>query len=169
MLTPGGPLDKVRGMTNRTLLLAAGLLSTIACSPHRIPGTEVRDTPDNRAVFEVVRTYREALEKRDAPAVLALVAPSYYDTAGTPDPSDDLDRARLAQTLPEDLSRTDRLKLDFTVRNIEVKGDEAQVELFYDQYYSVRTPAGQVPRRDSDVHRMKLVKIEGAWKIVSGL
>ncbi len=156
-------------MTPRTALVAPLVLAALACTPHRIPGTEVRDTKENRAVYDVVRAYREALEKKDAAAVLALVAPDYYDNAGTPDPSDDLDRARLEQTLPQDLARAQSLKVDFTVRAIDVKGDRAEVELFYDEYYRVKTPAGDVPRRDSDVHRMRLERIDGVWKIASGL
>ena len=56
------------------------------CSPKRIPGTEIEDTGDNRAVYEVVRAYQKALEGRDAAAILALVSPDYFDAAGTPDP-----------------------------------------------------------------------------------
>lgn len=156
-------------MTPRAALVALLALAALACTPRRIPGTEVRDTADNRAIYEVVKSYREALEKKDANAILALVAPDYFDNAGTPDPSDDLDRAKLEQTLPQDLQRTEGLKVDFTVRAIEVKGDKAQIELFYDEYYRVKTPGGEVPRRDSDVHRMTLERIAGAWKIASGL
>jgi ketosteroid isomerase-like protein len=162
-------LDKVAAMTPRTALASSLALAALACGPHRIPGTEVRDTKENRAVYDVVQGYRQAMERKDAAAVLALVAPTYHDTAGTLDPSDDLDRARLEQTLPADLARADAVKLDFTVRRIDVKGDEAQVEVFYDQYYRVKTATGEVPRRDSDIHRIRLVRMDGAWKIASGL
>ena len=50
-----------------------------------------------------------------------------------------------------------------------VEGDEAFAELFYETYYRVQTPAGAIPRRDSDVHRLQLRRIDGAWKITSGL
>jgi ketosteroid isomerase-like protein len=156
-------------MTTRIALLAFAAVAALACSPHRIPGTEVRDSPENRAVYDVVQAYRQAMEKRDAAAVLALVAPDFFDTAGTPEPDDDLDRARLQQALPQDLAKADSVRLEFTIRKIGVLGDKAEAELFYDQYYRVQTPGGAIPRRDSDVHRMKLVKVEGAWKIQSGL
>ena len=94
---------------------------------------------------------------------------TYYDTAGTPDPADDLDRIRLEESLNKDLPQTDSVKLDFTVRRIDVSGDEAQAEVFYDQYYRVKTPTTTVPRRDSDVQRLKLRRIDGQWKFVSGL
>jgi hypothetical protein len=109
------------------------------------------------------------MEKLDAAAVLALVAPNYYDVAGTPDPVDDLDRARLEVALAGTLARAEGLRLSLTVRKIEVQGDEARAEVFYDEYYRVKTPAAQIPRRDSDLHRMRLQKLGGAWKFVSGL
>ena len=149
--------------------LVAALALLAACAPRLIPGTDIRDTHDNRAVYDVVRAYQQALERRDAPAILALVAPDYFDNAGTPDPSDDIDRARLEKTLPADLAKLEGVRLDVTMRGIQVQGDTATAEVFYETYYRVETPAGPVPRRDSDVHQIHLKKIEGAWKITSGL
>jgi hypothetical protein len=156
-------------MNVRTALIAAAALLATACGPRNIPGTEIRSTPDSRAVYDVVMKYREALEKRDVPAIVALVSPAYYDTAGTPDPADDLDRTRLEASLAQDLARTDSVKLDFTMRRIDVTGDEAVAEIFYDQFYRVKTPTTSVPRRDSDVQRLKLKRIDGQWRFVSGL
>jgi hypothetical protein len=155
-------------MTFRTGLVALAALAA-ACTPPRIPGTEIDSTPDTQAVYDVVMRYREALEKRDVAAVLALVAPGYYDAAGTPDPADDLDRARLEASLAQDLPKAESLKVDFTMRRIEVKGDEAQAEIFFDAFYRVKTPTVSVPRRDSDVHRLSLKRIDGAWKFTAGL
>jgi hypothetical protein len=156
-------------MTIRSVLVALAVLAAAGCSKPRIPETQIEDTPDTRAVIGVVQSYRQAMEKRDAAAVLALVAPTYFDTGGTNDPADDLDRAALEESLAKELARTEGVKLDFTVRKLEVAGDEAQVEVFYDSYYRVQTAAGLRARRDSDVHRMKLQRVEGAWKFVAGL
>jgi ketosteroid isomerase-like protein len=156
-------------MTMRTATLSLAVLAAAGCAPHRIPGTQIEDTADTRAVFDVVQAYRQGMEKRDAAAVLALVAPDYFDTAGTPDPGDDLDRARLEATIAQDMAKAEGVRLEFTVRKIEVAGDAAEAELFYDSYYRVQTPNGAIPRRDSDIHRMKLKKTGGAWKIVAGL
>lgn len=157
-------------MKLRTVVLALAGLAMLACAPKRIPGTTIEDSADTRAVFEVVEAYRKAMEQRDAAAVLALVAPTYFDTAGTPGPADDLDRAQLEAALTQDLARTEALRLELTVRKIEVKDGQAEAEVFYDAYYRVQTPSGTaVPKHDSDIHRMKLQKIEGDWKIVAGL
>ncbi|HEY6006183.1 MAG TPA: nuclear transport factor 2 family protein [Anaeromyxobacter sp.] len=159
-------------MTNRLLLTLAvplALLLSAACSPARIPGTEIADTRENRAVYDVIGEYVKAMNKRDADAVLALVAPDYFDDAGTPDPGDDLDRERLEKVIKQDLGRVETEKLGVSLRKIEVQDGAAFAEIFYDNYYRVQTPAGAIPRRDSDVHRIRLKKIDGKWKIAAGL
>jgi hypothetical protein len=155
--------------TRAALLLALASLAALACAPRRIPGTEVPDTPDDRAVYDAVRAYQQALEKRDAPAILALVAPDYFDNGGTAQATDDMDRERLEKNLPADLAKLEGIRVDVTVRNITVQKDTAIAEVFYEGYYRVQTASGAVPRRDSDVHQLHLRKIDGAWKITSGL
>ncbi len=154
-------------MNVRALATAALLLS--ACAAHRIDGTDVLDTADNRAVYGVIQAYAEALQRRDAAAMLALVSPDYFDNGGTADPADDMDFARLEQTLPADLSRLESLRVDVQVRRIAVEGDTATVEIWSDGWYRIQTPQGVVPRRDQDLNRMKLVRRDGTWKFVSGL
>ena len=150
---------------------AAALLATLAagCTPSLIAGTQVSDTMDNRAVYGVVRAYADALQKKDAAAVLALVAPDYFDTAGTPTPEDDLDRAGLEKTLPADLARVDSMKVDVVVKKIEVRGDVASADLYYDNYFRVVTAAGPIPRREADLQQIRLRRIGKDWKIVAGL
>jgi ketosteroid isomerase-like protein len=155
-------------MTNRLALALAALVAA-GCAPRLIPGTEIRDTKENRAVYDVVDAYVKAMNKRDAAAVLALVAPDYFDDAGTPEPGDDLDRQRLEKTLVQDLSRVETERLAVSLRKIEVDDGTAFAEIFFDNYYRVQTPAGPIPRRDTDVHRISLKKVGGEWKISAGL
>jgi hypothetical protein len=155
-------------MSLRNALLALLALAA-GCKPSLLPGTEILDTRDTRAVYDVLAAYRAALVARDPKAVLALVAPNYFDNAGTPEPADDLDRAGLEASLEKDLPRTEGQRVEFTVRNIQIKGDDAFVEIFYDSYYRVKAGSVLVPRRDSDVSRLHLRRIDGAWKFVSGL
>jgi hypothetical protein len=156
-------------MNVRTALLALAATLAAGCAPHHLPGTEIPSTPDTRAIYETLERYRQALEKRDVDGILALVAPSYYDTAGTPDPTDDLDRPRLEAALRDQLPKAESLKVDFTIRRIDVAGDDAQAEIFFDSFYRVKTPTTTVPRRDSDVQRLKLRRIDNRWLFLSGL
>jgi len=150
-------------------LAALSAATLAACSPSLIPGTDVKNTRENREVYGVIKAYAEALQKKDAAGVLKLVAPDYYDGAGTPGPDDDLDRAGLERVLATDLGRIDSLKLELGVKKIEVQGAEARADLYYDNYFRVVTPTGAVPKRESDLHRMVFKRIGADWLITSGL
>jgi hypothetical protein len=154
-------------MNPRTLAPAVLLLA--ACAAHRIPGTEITDNEDNRAVYTVVQTYSEALARKDAAGLLALASTEYFDNAGTADPADDMDYARLEQTLPADLGKLESLRVEVQVRKIIVEKEAAVVELWSDGWYRIQTPQGVVPRRDQDLHRMRLARRDGVWKIVAGM
>jgi hypothetical protein len=154
------------------LLRTAGLLALtalVACSAHRIPGTDIRDTSDTRAIVAAIDTYRRAAERRDPGAVLALVSPKYFDRAGTPDPSDDIDYQRLKQRLGDDYKNITALRLDIAVKSVTVDGDEAEAYVFYDEYYRIATRAGEVAKRASDSHRMRFIREDGVWRFLSGL
>lgn len=156
-------------MSTRTAALALLAVAVAACSPRRIPGTEIRATDDTMAIYDVVRAYGAAMTKEDVKGVLALVAPDYFDTAGTPDPADDVNAGALENALASDFAKIDDLRLELTVRDIRVEGDRAFAEVFYDAWYRVQTQQGPVPRHDSDLHRIAFRKVEKSWKIVSGL
>jgi ketosteroid isomerase-like protein len=141
----------------------------LACSPRLIPGTGLPDSADNRAVYAVVQAYRAAVERRDAPGVLALVSPRYFDDAGTPDPSDDLDYAGLSRALPADLARVSGLRVEMGVTRIEVRGDEADAYVRFDARYRIQTRAGEIAKAQADVSRITLVREKGGWLIRSGL
>ncbi len=155
-------------MTSR-LLAALAAATLAACAPSLIPGTNVQDTKANREVYGVLKAYVEAMQKKDAAAVLALTAPDYFDNAGTPTPEDDLDRASLERALAGDLSKVDSLKLELGVKKIEVDGEQAMADVYYDNYFRVVIPGGAVPKRESDLHRMVFRRVGKDWKIVSGL
>lgn len=155
----------------KTLRLAALLALAAACAPRMLPGTDVPENRETRAIYDLIGRWVKAMNERDAAGVLALAAPDYFDDGGTPDPADDLDRGRLEASLAEDLARVEGSKLAVTIRRIDVEDGAAAAtaELYYDSYYRVQTPAGPVPRRDSDVYKLKLRKVEAAWKIAGGL
>jgi ketosteroid isomerase-like protein len=147
----------------------ASLLGLAACSPRLLPGTDIPDTADTRAVFAVVQAYKAAAERRDAMGVLALISDSYFDDAGTPDPADDLDFAGLVKALPGDLARVINVRMDLSVSRIDVNGDRASAYLKWDARYRVSTRAGEVAKAQADVSRLQLSREKGAWKITAGL
>jgi len=158
-------------MRSALRLLAAPLafLAVLGCSPRRIPGTEIRDNADTRAIVEVISTYRKAAERRDAGAVLALVSQKYFDDAGTPDPGDDIDYGQLERRITKDYASVTALRLDIGVKQIDVDGDAASAVVFYDEHYRIETKAGEIAKQASDAHRMRFVREQGAWRFISGL
>ena len=159
-------------MNLRTLATVAAVAASAAlagCKPSLLPGTEVRATRENEEVYLVVRAYAEALQRKDAAAILALVAPDYLDNAGTVSPEDDLDRAALEKNLAGDLAKVEGFKLELGIKSISVEGDRASAALFYDDYYKVVTPAGGIAKRGSSLHQMTFKRVGADWKITSGL
>src|SRR5207253_8900416 len=95
--------------TASAALLAA---CALACSHNTLPGTNIPDSPQNRAVLDVFSHYRDALEARDATALLSMAAPTYYDAG---DPSHQIgptDYKALQQKLAGDFSKVTGVKLE---------------------------------------------------------
>jgi hypothetical protein len=154
-------------MIVRSLCLAA--LTLAACSPRRMPGTDILDTRDTRLIIATIEQYRQAAERRDSDTVLGLVSPAYFDDAGTPDPSDDLDFRQLERALPEHYRQLASVKLGIGVKAVDVEGDRATANVFYDGYYRIATPAGEAAKVTSDVAQMRFVRENGHWRIAGGL
>ena len=148
-------------------LLALAALA--ACSHNTIPGTNVRDDPQNRAVLQVLASYKEAMEARDANALLSLAAPGYFDKGDPARPSEAHDLEGLRKSVPRDFNGVRALKLDIDIRNLKIEGDRAQVDFFGVMRYAVALPNGEKWFTESDDQRMKFVKVDGDWKISSGM
>ena len=148
-------------------LLALSLLAVLACS-HNIAGTSIPDDPQTRALLDVLNKYKEAMEERNAPAVLALAAPGYYDTSRVTRP---IDYPALQKELPADLGRLSGVRLELTIKDVKIDGKKANVDYFQVLRYAVRLPDGGEKWEpvQSDDARMKFVEMDGVWKIASGL
>ena len=142
-----------------------------------IPGTEVPDTEDNRQIIAVLERYRTSFVSRDAAAVLATAHPTYYDHAGTDDPSDDTTYHELGPLLRRRLSQLDSIR--FTIDYLEVlgEGDRAVVRVWIDASFRFKPllDANGEPRgapgysRVMDHAEFELVREGENWLIVRGL
>ena len=146
-----------------------GLAALAACSHNTIPGTSVRDDPQNRAVLQVLANYKEAMEARDANALISLAAPGYFDKGDPARPGDAHDLEGLRKSVPRDFKGVRALKLDIDIRNLKIEGDRAQVDFFGVMRYAVAVPNGEKWFTESDDQRMKFVRIGNEWKIASGM
>jgi len=154
---------------NARLLLACATLLIAACTPRNIPGTQIPDTEDSRAILNVMERYRSAIEARDAKAIQQLVSKSFRDNGGTEDPQDDLTYDNLPQALPGLFSRLDAPRVDLDIRSVNVKKNGAATVIYY-WNASFRVPSLlESPQRDSELEQMVLQKEDGEWRIVTGI
>jgi len=151
----------------RIALLAC--LAALACTPKTIPGTNIEDTPQARAVLDVFGRYKQALESRDTAGIVALASPGYTDPG---DPSRGVpptDFPTLKDKVQADLAKVTGVRLDATIKDLQVKGAEARLDYFQVLRYAVATPNGEKWKSESDDARMRFVQVNGEWKIASGL
>lgn len=166
----------------RSLLLGLTVLGlsapVVACKDTpTIPGTEIPDTEDNQAILRVLERYRTSFVRRDAAGVLATAHPSYYDEAGTDDPSDDIGYGELGPILRERLAQLEAIRFTIDYLEINVVQDRAIVKVWIDASFRLRSindevgdvrVAGQHTRKQ-DHAMFELVLDNGAWRVTKGL
>ena len=149
----------------RALLPILLLVAAPGCGPHRIPGTDLEDTGDTRAIIDTISRYNSALEARDANGILALVDPDFRDNAGTLTPEDDIDIQRLRTVLPQRLAKLQDVAVRIEIKTIEVKGDRANAVYTWVSQFKL----GGKSMTESDIKRMELKREADGWKILSGI
>ncbi|MFZ5445295.1 MAG: DUF4440 domain-containing protein [Myxococcota bacterium] len=157
----------------RTLLIPTFflVLGLTGCAPRKIPGTDLDDTTDTRAVIDVLQKYREAVEKKNVDAITRLADESFRDDGGSSSPDDDLDYASLAPKLSARLSKVTDLHLDVTIRRVEFDSDAKVARVTYSYQLSFRLPEySSRAQSESDIKQMMLKRVgEQDWKITSGI
>lgn len=143
-------------------------MGTMGCAK-KLPGTEINETEDSKAIFDVLVAYRKAAQELNAAAIMKLVDKEYFETGGTEAPEDDYGYDELEDHLRDDFARTKVYRIDLTIKDITVKGDKGTVIYRYRSRAQVTFPAGDQWMTESDVNRMNLIKREGHWLISSGL
>ena len=152
------------------LVLTLGLpVLTSACAHTTIPGTEIEDTEENRAIIRVVEEYKTAVEAMDTDAILALVSPNFYENNGNIDESDDYDKVGLGKNLRSNFERTKRIQLILRIDDVLVEEQTAYAELYYQIRAHNEYPAGLKWETGSDRTRLTFERVEDRWLIVAGL
>ncbi len=146
-------------------------LALSGCLPKKIPGTDLDDTLDTRAVIDVVQKYRSAVESKNTEAVLQLTDASFRDDGGSTAPEDDLDYASLSQKLTARLSKVSDLKLDLTIRRVEFDDSSKVARVTYSYQMSFKMPDfGTRTQSENDIKQMMLKRVnDDEWKITSGI
>jgi hypothetical protein len=156
-----------------TNLLVVVLLATVAtgCGARKLPGSDIDDTSDTRAVIDVVNAYRHAVEARNPQALIDMVDESFRDDGGSANPDDDLEYKTLFTALPARFLKVQDVKLDVTVRRIEFDDDVTRARVTYSYQMSFRIPEfTSRTQSETDIKQMTLKRVsDKQWKITSGI
>jgi Domain of unknown function (DUF4440) len=152
----------VKSLRQLGLLLLLGLT---ACGHHRIPGTDLEDSSDTRAILDVITKYNAALTARDAAGILQLLDPAFKDNGGTLTPEDDLDYAKMKTVLPQRLARLQDVSVRIEVKAVDVQGDSATAVYTWTSVFKLANK----PMTESDIKRMEFRREPEGWKILSGV
>lgn len=168
----------LRSLTLLTALLGAFVVVPGCKDAPTIPGTEIPDTEDNREILRVLENYRTAFVRRDAAGVLATAHPTYFDTAGTDDPEDDLEYTELGKTVRERMSQLESVRFTIDYLEIDVVKDRAVVKVWVDASFRLKpivdpetgeTRVESRHTRKQDHAMFELLNDQGAWRITRGL
>jgi hypothetical protein len=148
------------------LVLLAGACGT----SQLIPNTNVPNTRENREIIAVVERYRRALESRDMVTLLALASPRYYEDSGTPKPDDDYGYEGLKRVIADRIARLKSVRYEMEYRNVEIKGNHADVEVYIDASFQMATGTGQDQYKHfTEYNRLELEFDGRRWLITRGM
>jgi hypothetical protein len=156
----------------RTLGIAALIAATFApaCATRNIPNTDVEDTELHRDVLAFCEEYRRAVERRNIALLMRMAHPSYYEDGGNVDPADDLDYEGLRQYLENEFRDAKAIRYEIRYRRVgQGRNDIVFVDFTYSASYKLKTPSGEVWRREVADNRLELVREEEGYKIISGM
>ena len=157
----------------RSLLVPVLLLSLalMACTPRKIPGTDLDDTSDTRAVIDVMQKYRSAFEAKNTDALVKMCDESFRDDGGSSNPDDDLDYTSLVPKMNARMQKVSDLKLDVTVRRIEFDTENKIARVTYSYQLSFKMPDySSRTQTENDIKQMLLKRVgDQDWKITSGI
>lgn len=158
-------------MFARGLLIVAVAAAAVGCTTKKIPGTELDDTDDTRAILDVMEKYRVALEQKDSQSIIGLAHESFNDDGGSANPEDDYNYHDLYTKLPDTLKKLGSIRVNFEVRKIELSEDNgsARATYTYTQSYDMPGISGK-KQNDSEIKQMIFRRVDKkVWKIISGV
>ena len=156
----------------RSLLLCVGVVVGLsACGPgyldqdKKVPATEV-----NREIFQVLKTYHEAIEAKDMEAIKPLISPRYHENAGTTDKeSDDYGYDGVLKRLTMLRDNVKKVQLRLKLLDIQEQRNEATVEVEFVGRVLMTEGGIDSYKTWDDFNRMTLAKEGGHWLFTSGL
>jgi ketosteroid isomerase-like protein len=159
----------MRAFTLLPALAIASVAAGCAGEVHYIQGTRVQDSDENRRIIGVVEQYRQAMERRDANALLAMASKNYWEDGGTPTGADDFGYDGLRDLLATRFQRVTDVRYSLHYMNVKRAGDRAFVDVLIDASYAIQTTRGPSRMDMRDQNEMVLVYDGRRWLFLSGM
>lgn len=153
-------------MKRAVALLALSIC--LGCTTHYLRGTNIPANEDTEAIISVMEKYRAALIAKDPGGVSKLLAPTFYDNGGTPDPADDLTAKNVEKVLGDRLAKVTDFDLEIDVKSIDVKDNHAEARYYYTEHFRIPSLTSQAAT-EADSKKMEFAKVGNEWKITSGI
>jgi len=159
------------------LVVVAALLAACATQHAYVPGTRIPFSDPNKSVLDAVEEYRLAVERRDADALMLMVAPQYWEDSGTPSGGDDYGYDGQRTVLLTRLPKASDIR--YSVRYVDVRqtcptelkpGCKAAVDVLIDASYTITDAFGKPKRPDKRDQNELVLEWDGKrWLFLSGM
>lgn len=161
-------------MDARKLLLLSLAMGVVGCAPKKIPGTDINDNDDTRAILDVIESYRRAYEKKDAQTIVALLDENFREDGGSGNPDDDFEYKNAGARLETLFGHASDIKLDVSVRKIEFDDKMVKARAVYTWSSTFKLPSLTTrPQAESEIKQMTFRRPDNkkktAWRITSGI
>src|SRR5688572_20710528 len=144
----GGSLMDTRAVLLASLAVLA-LGGGAGCAPKKIPGTDINDSDDTRAILDVIERFRRAYETKDAQSIAALLDENVREDGGRSNPDDDFIYTNAGSKLEGLFSQTADMRLDVSVRKIEFDDKMVKARAVYTWNSTFKLPS-LTPRPQSE-------------------
>lgn len=136
-----------------------------------IPGTQIRDNPQNRALIRVVEKYRRAMIRRDMGALMAMAHPHYYEHGGTHKGDDDYGYKGLLHVIKKRISQLETLRYMIKYRRVKwISSTQVEVEVYIDASFQLKLIKGQSKWSTyADYNKLVLIKHKDRWLLIRGM
>jgi hypothetical protein len=182
-------VSRAQGASVVVAVVIAALVIGCGGRQRTVAGTRIPDTAANRAILDTIEAYRQAVERRDSPALLLMASPNYREDSGTISGKDDYGIAKLRTVLDTRFQLAQDIR--FSMRYVSVRracpggrskdelvpGCRAQVEVLVDASFTVIDARNQ--ERRPDKRDQNLLELEWScasdkgggckWLFVSGM
>jgi hypothetical protein len=159
----------LNGITRLFGLLLLTSLGVACAHPNFYPGTTILRTEDTQKILDTIDQYRTRLAERNVDGLFVMASEKYREDSGTPRSDDDYGYEGLRQVLKTRLSRVKSIWYEIDMRDIRIRGQEADVDVFLNGSFELAAQSGDRYRRVNDYHRFVLEKQGDRWKFLSGM